>query len=449
MSNLPARVALKAADWRDSQATLGESGAERLLKNGDGLAKIGGELQRFQAPYINDKDPDKPDGRPNEWAALCGSLRQNGTDYDPALTGVARPAAPAEAPEPEAAAPEPAEAKPQKTDQAAASPPPAQKTESQPAPGKAETQKTDQPAPAAAPAQKTDQAASPERPTKPATPPPIPQTAKQVTPSEFATPKSRPLTEYVSDFVKEMQDPAKRAKLSPYHEAVAKHFQSTVAPRSSRFSSGFLKKEAVARGVAVTDLPEDVLKQANESAQQQSAEYIQNATKLADFAQAHGVSPDDFQKAFDKAAEGPADGLTPDKVFPELAQGEPKAKTTPPPPPPPKAKTTPPPIPADAKKTEVKKQPAPGEGGVDWDAIGRDVGMRAGGLARAASRRSRGRSPSAASSRRSGWPSSTRRSGRTRRTPSGSRVCSESSRSPTPRGWCRRTGTTPRWRSGT
>jgi hypothetical protein len=219
-----------------------------------------------------------------------------------------------------------------------------------------------------------------------ATPPPIPQTAKQVTPSEFATPKSRPLTEYVSDFVKEMQDPAKRAKLSPYHEAVAKHFQSTVAPRSSRFSSGFLKKEAVARGVAVTDLPEDVLKQANESAQQQSAEYIQNATKLADFAQAHGVSPDDFQKAFDKAAEGPADGLTPDKVFPELAQGEPKAKTTPPPPPPPKAKTTPPPIPADAKKTEVKKQPAPGEGGVDWDAIGRDVGMRAGGLARAASR---------------------------------------------------------------
>jgi hypothetical protein len=93
-SNLPVRMAFRATSKQSSRNALGEAGAEKLMGAGDGLITVGGgEMQRFQAPYITDK------GKDNEWSKLTDSLRKRGTDYEPALHKEVKkptPAAPAE-----------------------------------------------------------------------------------------------------------------------------------------------------------------------------------------------------------------------------------------------------------------------------------------------------------------------------------------------------------------
>jgi DNA segregation ATPase FtsK/SpoIIIE, S-DNA-T family len=51
-SLLPAKVALRVVDARESQVALGEGGAERLLGNGDLLFKCIGPATRLQGAWL-------------------------------------------------------------------------------------------------------------------------------------------------------------------------------------------------------------------------------------------------------------------------------------------------------------------------------------------------------------------------------------------------------------
>ena len=56
-ANVGTSFALMAANTTESLVTLGETGAEKLRKHGDFLAKIGGgQLQRGQAPFVEDEE---------------------------------------------------------------------------------------------------------------------------------------------------------------------------------------------------------------------------------------------------------------------------------------------------------------------------------------------------------------------------------------------------------
>jgi S-DNA-T family DNA segregation ATPase FtsK/SpoIIIE len=55
-ANFPVRVAPNVLTQTDSRVVLDTVGAEKLLGAGDGLVLLGGELVRFQAPYVTDDE---------------------------------------------------------------------------------------------------------------------------------------------------------------------------------------------------------------------------------------------------------------------------------------------------------------------------------------------------------------------------------------------------------
>lgn len=58
LANIPTRISFRTASARESVLIFGHKGAESLIGNGDGLIKLPDSIkeQRFQAPYIPDKD---------------------------------------------------------------------------------------------------------------------------------------------------------------------------------------------------------------------------------------------------------------------------------------------------------------------------------------------------------------------------------------------------------